>query len=224
MTAALRALVSFCLVLALPSLSPPASAQSQPARQAAPTATPAAQRTVLVVGDSLSAAYGLSASQGWVALTAQKIAKEKPGWRVVNASISGETTAGGAARIAAELKRHRPAVVVIELGGNDGLRGLPLKQTRENLAKMIVTAQNAKATVLLVGMRLPPNYGPDYTRGFENTFRDLAAQHKTALLPFLLQPIATDRNAFQGDQIHPTAAAQPKLRDHVWPALAPLLR
>jgi acyl-CoA thioesterase I len=202
----------------------PAFAQTQTTRATALSAAPTAQRTVLVMGDSLSAAYGLSASQGWVALTAQKIAKEKPGWRVVNASISGETTAGGAARIAAELKRHKPAVVVIELGGNDGLRGLPLKQTRDNLTKMIVAAQGAKAKVLLIGMRLPPNYGPDYTRGFENAFRELAAQHKTALLPFLLQPIMTDRNAFQGDQIHPTAAAQPKLRDHVWPTLSPLLR
>ncbi len=199
-------------------------AQAQPTRKPVPTVTLAAQRSLLVMGDSLSAAYGLSASQGWVALTAQKIAKENPGWRVVNASISGETTAGGAARIAAELKRHRPAVVIIELGGNDGLRGLPLKQTRENLAKMIVAAQGAKAKVLLVGMRLPPNYGPDYTRGFERAFRELASKHNTALLPFLLQPIMTDRNAFQGDQIHPTAAAQPKLRDHVWPALSPLLK
>lgn len=214
-----------CLCLALAALGGfgPAFAQAQAARTAA-AATPAAQRTVLVVGDSLSAAYGMSAAQGWVALTAQKIAQEKPGWRVVNASVSGETTAGGAARIAAELQRHRPAVVVIELGGNDGLRGLPLKQTRENLSKMIVAAQKANARVLLVGMRLPPNYGPDYTRGFENAFRELATQHKTALLPFLLQPIATDRKAFQADQIHPTAAVQAKLRDHVWPALAPLLK
>ncbi len=201
------------------------SAQSQPARTAAVAAkTPTAQRTVLVMGDSLSAGYGLAAHQGWVSLTAVKIAKEKPGWRVVNASISGETTAGGAARIAAELKRHKPSVVVIELGGNDGLRGLPLKQTRENLDKMILAAQGAKAKVLLIGMRLPPNYGPDYTRGFENAFRDLATQRKTAFVPFLLQPVATDRNAFQNDQIHPTAAAQPKLRDHVWPALSPLLK
>ncbi len=199
-------------------------AQTLPARTSVPKATPSAQRTVLVIGDSLSAAYGLSASQGWVALTAQRIAKEKPGWRVVNASISGETTAGGAARVAAELKRHKPAVVVIELGGNDGLRGLPLKQSRENLMKMIVAAKNTNAKVLLIGMRLPPNYGLDYTRGFENMFRELATQHKTALLPFLLQPVATDRNAFQSDQIHPTAAAQPKLRDHVWPALSPLLK
>jgi acyl-CoA thioesterase I len=221
-TRALR-IASAC-VCALALVCAPALAQTQAARASTPSATPNAQRVVLVMGDSLSAAYGLSASQGWVALTAQKIAKEKPGWRVVNASISGETTAGGAARIAAELKRHKPAVVIIELGGNDGLRGLPLKQTRDNLTKMIFAAQDAKAKVLLIGMRLPPNYGPDYTRGFENAFRELATQHKTALLPFLLQPIMTDRNAFQGDQIHPTAAAQPKLRDHVWPTLSPLLK
>ena len=166
------------------------AAGAQPARKAATTATaataatPATQRAVLVMGDSLSASYGLTAAQGWVSLTAQKIAKEKPGWRVVNASISGETTAGGAARIAAELKRHKPAVVVIELGANDGLRGLPLAQTRANLAKMITAAKTANAKVLLIGMRLPPNYGPDYTRGFERAFRELSQQHGTAFLPF----------------------------------------
>lgn len=198
-----------------------AQAFAQPAKQPAATtaATPAAQRTVLVMGDSLSAAYGLSAAQGWVALTAQKIAKEKPGWRVVNASISGETTAGGAARIAAELKRQKPSVVVIELGANDGLRGLPLAQTRANLAKMIVAAKTANAKVLLIGMRLPPNYGPDYTKQFEQLFLELSQQHRTAFLPFLLQPIAMDDRAFQADRLHPVASAQPKLRDHVWPAL-----
>ena len=200
------------------------TAFAQTVRRPAASATPAAQRTVLVMGDSLSAAYGLSTAQGWVALTAQKIAKEKPGWRVVNASISGETTAGGAARIAAELKRHRPAVVVIELGANDGLRGLPIAQTRANLAKMINAAKTANANVLLIGMRLPPNYGPDYTQGFERTFRELAQQQKTAFLPFLLQPIALDDRAFQADRLHPVAAAQPKLRDHVWSALMPLLK
>ena len=208
------------------------AAGAQPARKpataasagAAAVATPSTQRAVLVMGDSLSASYGLTAAQGWVSLTAQKIAKEKPGWRVVNASISGETTAGGAARIAAELKRHKPAVVVIELGANDGLRGLPLAQTRANLTKMITAAKAANAKVLLIGMRLPPNYGPDYTQGFERAFRELSQQHKTAFLPFLLEPVAMDDRAFQADRLHPTAAAQPKLRDHVWPALAPLLK
>lgn len=176
------------------------------------------------MGDSLAAGYGLSTSEGWVSLTAEKVAVESPDWRVVNASISGETTAGGAARIAAELKRHHPDVVVIELGANDGLRGLPLQQTRENLEKMIAAAKAENAQVLLIGMRLPPNYGPDYTRQFEQLFSDLSQQQKTAFLPFLLEPIAMDDSAFQADRLHPIAAAQPKLRDHVWSALAPLLK
>ena len=183
----------------------------------------AAERAVLVVGDSLSAAYGLSAEQGWVALTAAKVRADKPGWRVVNASVSGETTAGGASRIAGELARHRPAVVVIELGANDGLRGLDLTQTRANLEKMIVAAHGAGAKVLLLGMRIPPNYGRRYTEGFARVFSDLAAAHDTALLPFLLEPVATDPEAFLPDNLHPDAEAQPLLRDHVWKALAPLL-
>ncbi len=194
------------------------------AAQAAPAAAPAkGARTVLVMGDSLSAAYGLAPAQGWVALTTDKLAKAKPGWKMVNASVSGETTAGGASRIAAELQRHRPAVVVIELGANDGLRGLPLAQTRANLDRMVKASRAAGAKVLLIGMRMPPNYGPEYTRGFEENYRVLAAQHKAALLPFLLEPIALDRNAYQADNLHPTAAAQPRLRDHVWKALEPLL-
>ena len=183
-----------------------------------------APRTVLVMGDSLSAAYGLSASQGWVALTSDRIGKQHPGWRVVNASISGETTAGGASRIAGELKRHRPAVVVIELGANDGLRGLPLAQSRANLERMIKASQGAGAKVLLVGMRMPPNLGRQYTQGFERNFSELSRLHRTAFLPFLLEPIALDRTAFQADNLHPVASAQPRLRDHVWKELAPLLR
>lgn len=183
-----------------------------------------APRTVLVMGDSLSAAYGLSSAQGWVALTANRIAKEKPGWRLVNASISGETTAGGAARLSAELQRHRPSIVVIELGANDGLRGLPLNQTRANLDRMIQSARKANARVLLIGMRIPPNYGPDYTRGFEATFTELAKQYGVPLVPFLLEPIARDRANFQDDNLHPVAAAQPKIRDHVWTRLGPMLK
>jgi acyl-CoA thioesterase I len=194
------------------------------AAQSAAAAPAKGARTILVMGDSLSAAYGLAPNQGWVSLTADRIGKTTPGWRVINASISGETTAGGAARIAAELQRHKPAVVVIALGANDGLRGLPLAQTRANLEKMIKAAQAGKAKVLLVGMRMPPNYGPEYTRGFEQNFSALSTQYKTALLPFLLEPIALDRNAYQADNLHPVASAQPKLRDHVWKALAPLLR
>jgi acyl-CoA thioesterase-1 len=181
-------------------------------------------RTVLVMGDSLSAAYGLAPEQGWVALTAERMAQRTPGWRVVNASVSGETTAGGASRIAGELTRNKPAVVVIALGGNDGLRGLPLKQTRANLDKMVSAAKEAGARVLLVGMRMPPNLGKAYTEGFTANYRAVAEAHQVALLPFLLEPIAMDRDAFQADNIHPIAAVQPKLRDHVWPALAPLLK
>jgi acyl-CoA thioesterase-1 len=210
--------MGLALLLLVALFARPAAAQSAQAAPAKGT------RTVLVMGDSLSAAYGLAPSQGWVSLTADRIGKTKPGWRVVNASISGETTAGGAARIAAELQRHKPAVVVIALGANDGLRGLPLVQTRANLEKMIKAAQAGKAKVLLVGMRMPPNYGPDYTRGFEQNFSALAKQYRTALLPFLLEPIALDRNAYQADNLHPVASAQPKLRDHVWTALEPLLR
>lgn len=211
----LQCAMSTALLLLASLLALPLAAQ-------APAA--AAPRTVLVMGDSLSAAYGLSAAQGWVALTAEQVKRTRPGWRVVNASISGETTAGGASRIAAELQRHRPAIVVIELGANDGLRGLSLAQTRANLDRMIQAARKSGARVMLIGMRIPPNYGPDYTRGFEANFKALADQYKLPLLPFLLEPVARDRANFQADNLHPVAAAQPKIRDHVWTVLAPLLK
>jgi acyl-CoA thioesterase-1 len=147
-----------------------------------------------------------------------------PQWRLVNASISGDTSFGGASRIGAEIARSHPAVVVVELGANDGLRGLSLAQTRNNLERIIRSAQASKAKVLLIGMRLPPNFGPEYTRTFEQTYADLARRHGTAFLTYLLAPIAADRNAFQSDNMHPVAAVQPKLRDHVWRSLAPLLR
>lgn len=219
-----------CVLLALAACArTPESAAANASPAPPPTASvaapePVAQHVVLVMGDSLSAGYGLAASEGWVSLTAQKIAQEKPGWGIVNASISGETTAGGAARIADELARNKPAVVVIELGANDGLRGLPLTETRAHLATMIDASKAANAKVLLIGMRLPPNYGPDYTQGFEALFADLAKQEQIAFLPFLLEPVATDDTAFQADRLHPNAGAQPKLRDHVWHALAPLLQ
>ncbi|WP_082576562.1 MULTISPECIES: arylesterase [unclassified Lysobacter] len=217
---------SLALVLACALIATPLQAQPARAQPAAAAPAPAAKaaRTVLVMGDSLSAGYGLAASQGWVALTAQRVAQTRPGWRVVNASISGETTAGGAARIAGELARHKPAVVVIELGANDGLRGLPLAQSRANLERMIAAAQAGKARVLLIGMRMPPNLGREYTQGFERNYAELAQRHGAALLPFLLEPIALDRQAFQDDNLHPVASAQPKLRDHVWTQLGPLLR
>ncbi len=210
------------LAVLLLALAPAAYAQAARAQAAAPANE--TTRTVLVMGDSLSAAYGLDAAQGWVALTADRIAKTRPGWRVVNASISGETSAGGSARIVDAVVRHKPSVVVIELGANDGLRGLPLRETKVNLARMIGASQSVGAKVLLIGMRIPPNYGPEYTQGFERNFTALAKQFDVALLPFLLQPIATDRANFQNDNLHPVAAAQPKLRDHVWTALEPLLK
>ena len=180
-------------------------------------------RRVLVFGDSLSAAYNLAPEQGWVHLLDVDLAQAKPAWRVVNASISGETTAGGAARIDAVLDAQRPQVVIIELGANDGLRGLPIALAKQNLAGIIIAAKKRKAAVLLVGVELPPNYGPDYTGQFRRMFADLAREHEVALLPFLLEPIAADRANFQDDNLHPTAAAQPALRAHVRKALAPLL-
>jgi len=180
-------------------------------------------RTVLVMGDSLSAAYGLAAEQGWVALLSGRLAAEKSPWRVVNASISGETTAGGASRIDGALKEHAPGVVVIELGANDALRGLALEHSTANLDRMIAASKTAGAEVLLVGIRIPPNYGPDYAAALDAMYVDLARKHGTQLLPFLLEPIATDRDAFLPDNLHPTAASQPKLMEHVWTKLGPML-
>jgi acyl-CoA thioesterase-1 len=216
--------ISWVMALLVPAIFALAAANVSAQAPAKAAAAPAAARTVLVMGDSLSAGYGLAASQGWVSLTAERIARTKPGWRVVNASVSGETTAGGAARIAGELERNKPAVVVIELGANDGLRGLPLAQSRANLDRMIRASRAAGARVLLIGMRMPPNMGREYSQGFADNYTALAKQHGVALLPFLLEPIAMDRNAFQADNLHPVASVQPKLRDHVWPTLAPLLK
>lgn len=182
-----------------------------------------AKRTLLVMGDSLSAAYNLPAEQGWVSLTAKRMKSTHPDWTVANASISGETTSGGLSRLPAALKRHKPKLVIIELGANDALRGLPLDLSRRNLQGMIRLAKAANAKVLLIGMQMPPNYGKVYTDGFANNYRDLAKQEKTALLPFLLLPIALDRSYFLPDQVHPNAKGQVKLRDHVWPVLKPLL-
>ncbi len=183
-----------------------------------------AQSSILVFGDSLSAGYGIAVEQSWPALLARRLENNRPPWSVSNASISGETTAGGRARFAAALDRVRPAVVVLALGANDGLRGLPPVQMRDNLLAMIRAAKQRQARVLLVGMKLPPNYGPDYPRRFEQTFARVADEEKVALLPFLLAPIAADPGAFQPDGLHPTAAAQPRLLEHVWSSLKPLLK
>lgn len=182
--------------------------------------------TILVLGDSMSAEYGLARGTGWVALLAQRLAQQKIAAEVVNASISGDTTAGGRARLPALLAQHRPGIVVIELGGNDALRGLPLQSTEDNLTAMAQAARQAGARVLLVGMQVPPNYGGDYTRRFAALFQTVAQAQKAALVPFLLQGVADGpepTRLFQADRIHPTAQAQPTMLDNVWPALKKLL-
>jgi len=183
----------------------------------------ASPRVLLVMGDSLSAAYGLAASEGWVSLLGERLALKHPQWTVVNASISGETTAGGVARIDSALAQNRPALLLIELGANDGLRGLPMDLAKANLERMIVAAKAADAQVMLIGMEIPPNYGPEYTTQFRSMYRELAQRHALPLLPFLLEPIARERDAFQPDNLHPVAAAQPRILEHVWTLLEPLL-
>jgi acyl-CoA thioesterase-1 len=178
---------------------------------------------VLVYGDSLSAAYGIAQARGWVMLLEERIRRDKLNYNVVNASISGETTSGGLSRMRKILEEHRPAIVVLELGANDGLRGLPVAETKKNLAAMIRLAQKAGARVLLVGLRLPPNYGPDYTREFDGAFAELARRHRVALVPFLLEGIAERPELFQADRMHPTEEAQPALLENVWRELRPML-
>lgn len=181
---------------------------------------------ILVVGDSLSAEYGLKRGSGWVALLEQRLAREKPAARVVNASISGDTTSGGRSRLPALLQQHRPTHVVIELGGNDALRGLPLAMTEDNLSQMTQAAQKAGARVLLVGMQVPPNYGSDYANRFSGLFAKVAKQHKAGLVPFLLQGVADGpepTRLFQRDRIHPTEEAHPLMLDNVWQELKKML-
>jgi acyl-CoA thioesterase-1 len=186
-------------------------------------AWPAAARTLLVFGDSLSAAYGLSPDQGWVHLLGERAARID-GWRVVNASISGETTAGGLRRLPADLERHKPAMVVIALGANDALRGQPVAGIRDNLEKMVRLARQARAEPVLVGLMIPPNYGIDYADQFRGIYPAVAAKNRIALVPFLLDGIADKPDLFQADQLHPTAAAQPIILDTVWKTIEPLLR
>jgi acyl-CoA thioesterase I len=190
----------------------------------AASTTSAAAGTILVYGDSLSAAYGIGQKDGWVNLLGGRLKQSKVDYSVVNASISGETTAGGAARIDAALGRFKPDVVVLALGGNDGLRGLPVGEMRANLGKIARAAQARGARVLVVGMRIPPNYGPKYTQSFYDAFAEVARETKSAYVPFLLERIADQRTYFQPDQIHPTAEAQPLLLDTVWKGLEPLLK
>jgi acyl-CoA thioesterase I len=180
---------------------------------------------ILVFGDSISAGYGLPrVEQGWAAMLGAKLKALGYGDQVVNASVSGETTAGGLARLPRALSLHRPAVVVLELGGNDGLRALPIAGMRANLSKMIDLAAAARAKVLLLGMRIPPNYGLEYTAQFAQAYADLARDKHVALVPFLLDGVALNPDLMQADGVHPDAAGQPKLLENVWPALLPLLR
>ena len=183
----------------------------------------AAGKRVLVFGDSLSAGFGIAVAQSWPALLGERLRASGSSAEVANASISGETTAGGRTRLGAALEQFRPGIVILALGANDGLRGLPVAAMKDNLAAMTAMVRNSGARVLLVGMRLPPNYGPQYTQDFDAAFREISRREKVPLLPFLLEPVALDREAFQADGLHPTAAAQPKILDHVWAALKPLL-
>ena len=184
-------------------------------------AEPSNPSQILVIGDSLSAEYGLERGSGWVNLIQQRIEQKGLAYRVSNASISGDTTSGGLSRFPAALERHQPAIVIIELGSNDALRGLSLDMTRSNLEKMIELAKTRKAKVVLVGMQIPPNYGRHYTEAFKSLFADIARTQNVGLVPFLLEGIATDRELFQADGIHPNEKAQPRLAENVWQALAP---
>jgi acyl-CoA thioesterase I len=190
-------------------------------------AVAAKARTILVLGDSLSAEYGLARGSGWVALLERRLAEQKIAAQVVNASISGDTTSGGRSRLPALLKQHRPDVVVIELGANDALRGLPLAMTKANLLDMTRAAKAAGAQVVLVGMQVPPNYGKAYGDEFEQLFAEVAQSEGVSRVPFLLAGVADASDAqslFQADRIHPTQAAHPRMLDNVWRVLAPLLR
>ena len=190
----------------------------------APSAGAAEPRVILVMGDSLSAAYGIDPAQGWVSLLQQRLKAQGYDYTVVNASVSGETTSGGLTRLPDALKRHPPAVVVLELGANDGLRGQPLQVMHDDLAQMIAASRGAGAKVLLVGMLLPPNYGGSYTKAFAATFQDLAKQYHLPLVPFLLAGVAEHREIMQDDGLHPQARGEPKVLDNVWPYLKPLLK
>ena len=182
------------------------------------------QNTLLVVGDSLSAAYGVPSETAWVELLRDRLGKENLDWTVVNASISGETTDGGLRRLPRLLEQNEPAVVIIELGGNDGLRGFPPNVIESNLASMIELAEDSGATPLLVGMQIPPNYGQRYTEMFAQIFPSLSDQYQIPLVPFFLDGIYDQDNLMQDDGIHPTEEAQPRLLENVWPTLEPMLR
>jgi acyl-CoA thioesterase I len=182
-----------------------------------------APRTIVVLGDSLSAGYGIKVQEGWVALLEKRLASEGYGYGVVNASVSGETTQGGLARLTRVLESHKPAIVIVELGGNDGLRGLPLGASRENLRQIVERSQAAKARVVLVGMVIPPNYGARYGQEFRDMFAALAAKYPVGFVPFFLDQVALKPDLMQADGLHPNALGQPQLLQNLWPKLKPLL-
>jgi acyl-CoA thioesterase-1 len=179
--------------------------------------------SIVVLGDSLSAGYGIRIQEGWVSLLAKRLDAEGYGYRVVNASVSGETTQGGLARLPRVLETHKPSILIVELGGNDGLRGLPLAASRDNLARIIERARAAEAKVLLVGMMIPPNYGPRYEQEFRDMFTSLAAKYPVAFVPFLLDKVALRADWMQADGIHANAAGQAQMLENVWPKLKSLL-
>ena len=182
-----------------------------------------AENTILIIGDSISAAYGIDIQQGWVNLLKERLQKEKYNYDVINASISGDTTSNGLERSPAALKKYHPTITIVELGGNDGLRGLPLFVIKNNLDRMIELIQEANSKVLILGMRLPPNYGPDYTQQFYQIFTDLSKRTDIRVVPFFLQGLEKDITLFQPDRIHPTAQAQSLLLNNVWPVLKEML-
>jgi acyl-CoA thioesterase-1 len=179
---------------------------------------------ILVVGDSLSAGYGIDIKQGWVTLLEQRLKTQGYGYRVVNASVSGETSTGARGRLQKLLELHRPNIMILEIGANDGLRGMPIKQTKDNLTTLVTQAKAAGARVLIAGMQMPPNYGAKYTQEFAAVFADVAREQRQPLIPFFLDGIALDMQLIQADGLHPTAAAQPRLLDNVWPLLKPMLK
>ncbi len=183
-----------------------------------------ASKTLLLLGDSLSAEYGLPRGSGWASLLAKQLQDEKIDATLVNASISGETTSGGKARLQSLLTQHKPAILILELGGNDGLRGLSLAATRDNLRDMIAMASRSGARTLLVGMQVPPNYGPDYSKRFTAMYQGLSKDHRVTLVPFLLAGLEDTERWFQPDRIHPNRDAQPVMLRNVWPVLKPMLK
>ncbi|HEX7348192.1 MAG TPA: arylesterase [Rhodanobacteraceae bacterium] len=187
-------------------------------------ASAAPPRTILLLGDSLSAAHNIELSASWPVLLQKRVADLRPPYRLVNASISGETTASGRARLPALLRQYRPAIVILELGANDGLRGLPLSEIRTNLAAMVKGARASGARVVLLGIELPVNYGPPYRAGLQKIYADLATQAHAPLLPFLLRGVALHPELMQSDGLHPTAAAQPRVLANVWSVLQPVLQ